>query len=108
MYLKVTRLASLVLTKLVFQLLCLQVLRFSRMQSRVNMVFQNIFSNLNGTLLPSEKLKHVISYLIRWLYKACTLYDFNMVIGKIRKIGQNKSFIYRVSFEYNNYDISEH
>ena len=108
MYLSETRLTNLVLTKAVFQLLRLEK-HTPRMQPRGVMFSEITFTNLSGTLLHNETIKgHVISYLVSPVYLACSQYDFKVVIGENRKFEENKSFIYKISFEYNQHDIFEH
>lgn len=94
MYLSVTKLAKVVLTKAVFLILGLQV-HTHRMWLTRRIFFPITSSNLSGTLLLSEKVKgHVKSFSVSRVNKACSHFDFTKVIGNDRNFEENKNFLY--------------
>ena len=61
------------------------------MHPRGGIFFPITSSNLSGTLLHSETVKgNKISFSVSGVYKACSQYDFNVVIVNDRKFEENK------------------
>lgn len=65
-----------------------------KMQPRGDIFFQITFTNFSSALLQIQTVKgHVISYLVKQVYKACNQCDLNVVAGNNRTSEENKSII---------------